>query len=163
MEEMSGTTLSTILQTGWRSARFAITNSKQNSGGYMLMNRMIKLIILFCAAISLCSCATQQSATIRYFWPAPPDDPKIEWIGAYSSASDLRSPTLLSKITGESGETYLERPLTAVGDGNGKVYVANTETVSIYVFDFIKQAVYTLGGDAFSGVMQNVNGIALDG
>lgn len=129
----------------------------------MLMNRLIKLIILFCAAVSLCSCASQQSAKIRYFWPAPPDAPKIEWIGAYSSESDLRSPSLLSKITGEGGEFYLERPLTAVSDGNGKVYVANPETASIYVFDFIKQAVYTLGGDPFTGVMQNVNGIALDG
>lgn len=117
------------------------------------------------ALFLLSGCAsTESQVKQRYFWPLPPDEPKIEWLGAYSSASDFRLPNMLNLITGEGeNELLIARPLTVVSDGNGKVYVTDTEKVAIFVFDFIKQSVTTLGGPAFTGVMKKVNGIALDG
>ena len=118
-------------------------------------------IVVMLFLLSGCASTTSQVKQ-RYFWPPPPDQPRIEWIGAYSSDNDLHPPTLLSKITGEGGELYLQRPLTAVSNSNGKVYVASAEAVSIYVFDFTKHDVFKLGGSNFAGVMKTVNGIAVD-
>lgn len=126
---------------------------------YFLGFTMIAALFLFSGCASTGSQVKQ-----RYFWPPLPDEPKIEWIGAYSSAGDFRLPTMFNMITGEgSDELVIARPLTAVGDGNGKVYVTDTEKVTVFVFDFTKQSVSTLGDSALSGIVKKVNGIALDG
>ncbi len=65
-------------------------------------------------------------------------------------------------LIGEDSSVSLTRPLSVASDGRGKVYVTDSEGSAVYVFDFNSKTVYKFGGNAYSAIFQQVNGIAVD-
>lgn len=129
-----------------------------------LFFRRITFLLAAAALISACT-PTQSVVNKRYFWPPPPTEPRIEWIGAYSSESDLKKagPSLFELVVGEESGVILERPISIASDGIDKVYVADAETSTAYIFDFKSEHVSKLGGEAMAGVFEHLTGLSVDG
>lgn len=123
--------------------------------------RLIALVVV--SVFLLSACASTPPVKRRVFWPDPPDEPKIEWIGTYTSSSDLKDThSLFDMIVGEGDVVSLKRPLSIASNGTGKVFVSNAETANVLVFDFNARNTYNLGGNLMLSAIKHLTGIALD-
>ncbi|MBC7961390.1 MAG: 6-bladed beta-propeller [Steroidobacteraceae bacterium] len=128
----------------------------------MLNNFRLIVVVVF-SVFFLSACASTPPVKRRVFWPDPPDEPKIEWIGTYSSSSDFKNTqSLFNMIVGEGDVVSLKRPLSIASNGTGKVFVSNTETADVLVFDFNARDTYKLGGNLMQSAIKHLTGIALD-
>lgn len=99
----------------------------------------------------------------RFFWPPLPDDPKIEWIGAYRSEADFQKKGIrqfMESVVGESTQLSFERPLGIASDSSGKVFVSDPMEMHVLVFDFNAEKVHVFGKDG--NPFKEPAGIALD-
>lgn len=121
------------------------------------------LYVLCTFLLSACA-SSKATEKKRYFWPPLPGEPKIEWIGNYSSNLDLKTggPSMFSMIVGEADSIKLERPIAIAADSRGRVFVADNEYSSTYIFDFNSKDVTTLGGESLIGVLRHLTGVAVD-
>jgi len=107
-------------------------------------------------------CATQQVKE-RYFWPPPPDTPRIEWLGTYQSELDLKPKGgVLEFIVGDVEQFGLERPTYIAADGKGKVFVSDYKARGFMVFDLNARNVHMLGGQKSIGLYDFPSGLAID-
>lgn len=131
----------------------------------MKMMRKIFGATILLTLFLLSGCAsTPQKVKERYFWPPPPGEPKIEWIGTYSGQKDLSDNGVngvLSFLVGEDVFKQLENPATIAADGNGRVFVSDLQN-GVMVFDFNKNDVHSLGGNTSEFLFRQPSGIALD-
>lgn len=107
--------------------------------------------------------APQQQVKRRYFWPPPPDIPKIEFIAAYMGQQDLpksASQRFTESLVGETTSAKLDRPWGIASDGEGKVYVASTSAAEVMLFDFKNNKVSPL---EVEGLFRAPIGLELDG
>ncbi|MBT1072554.1 6-bladed beta-propeller [Pelotalea chapellei] len=126
----------------------------------------IKLIIkclVLTATVIFAGCASGPQVRERYFWPPPPDTPRIEWLGAFSNEGDLRQASLFEAVVGETMQAELERPLNIAADGNGKVYVSDFKQQCVYVFDMKLRKLHTLAAERALGMFEQLSGVAVDG
>lgn len=130
------------------------------------MNRLMRMLFLSFTTLLLCSCASSnQIAKPRMFWPSPPETPKFEWIGAYSSVADMRADsrkTIFDMIVGEDASLSVNRPMSVASDGAGKLYVTDVEGAHAYLFDFNAKKIVPFGGKAYETAFDQVNGVAVD-
>ncbi|WP_243370893.1 6-bladed beta-propeller [Geotalea sp. SG265] len=101
----------------------------------------------------------------RFFWPPLPDEPKIEWLGAYRTQNDMPKTSnqkLFESIVGQEEVVKLNRAMGIASDGAGKVYVSDAASMQIVVFDFNVNKVHVLGDKDLKSVMREPIGIALD-
>jgi len=112
------------------------------------------LTYFYCVAL-LClvaGCAPKAAPVWRYFWPPPPDEPKIEYLGPYASDSDLRrghESWIEDVIVGYGAPTPLfSQPHDVVSDGTGRVLVADVGLRRVVVLDLKTRKVRYLLGDA---------------
>lgn len=99
-----------------------------------------KLTFIIASIFTLCSCAAENNAIKeRFLWPPPPETPRIEWLGAYSSQLDLAKTSFRifrETIVGEDKATSLKRPVEAKIDSDtNKFYVADMDIPAVYIFD----------------------------
>lgn len=130
------------------------------------MAHYLKYILIAACTVLMCSCSTTQTTEKkRYFWPPLPAEPKIEWIGNYSSIADLRTegPSLFNLIVGETETVALERPMAIAVDSKGRAFVTDNESMSTYIFDFKQQSITPLGAESLFGVVRHLTGVAVDG
>jgi len=76
---------------------------------------------------------------VRYIYPLPPEQPRIEWLGTYASQDDF--PKSGAQIAWEktAGKPELEKfigPYGIAADGAGKVFVVDLYARNIRVYDF---------------------------
>lgn len=129
------------------------------------MNRLMHNAIAAITVLSLCSCASPQVVQQRFFWPEPPDEPRVEWIGSYSNVADMKlndGKSWLTAIVGEEPSVSLQRPMSVASDGKGKVYVSESEGSNVLVFDFKAKEINRFGGSDYSEAFEQVNGVYVD-
>lgn len=130
------------------------------------MNRLIRMLSLSMAALLLCSCAsTQPLVKKKMYWPAPPEQPRFEWVGFYSNEADMKADdgkSLFATIIGEDVSHSLQRPMSVASDGRGRVYVSDAEGNSVYIFDFVEKKIEKFGGKKYENALGQVNGVAVD-
>lgn len=101
---------------------------------------MIKKLYWVLIGMLLFSCSQKQEVVKkeRFFWPPPPNEPKVEFIGAYRGNRDLPQKfSFIKKITGETEpEIKLRKPLHITSDGEGLVVVTDMIPYGGLVFDF---------------------------
>lgn len=123
------------------------------------MKRLV--LLLFLLALAACAPKQVEVKKQRFFWPPPPNEPKIEFIGLYSSSRDLpREQSFLKKLTGETDvEIKLRKPLGIGSDGEGVVIVTDMVPWGGYIWDFNNNKVEQITEDP---AFQLSSGVAFD-
>ncbi len=117
----------------------------------------------------LSGCAVQDTfRSERYFWPQPPDKPRIEWLSGYHSQLDLRMTSwrrIKETLVGEDTAIVLKKPVEVRSDSrHDKVYIADLEAAAVFVFDFQEPELrlLSMAATGLTGSVKPV-GLALDG
>ncbi|MBL8747075.1 MAG: hypothetical protein JNK58_12065 [Phycisphaerae bacterium] len=83
------------------------------------------------------------------FWPAPPDEPRIQFLGAFNSSDDV-APVVSSEfeklVFGKEAvrTAYVNKPY-GVGIRNGKIYVCDIRAKALVVMDLAKKQTRLVG------------------
>lgn len=127
------------------------------------MNKRNLLLLLF-SLLSISCAAAPQEVQRRYFWPALPDTPKIEFVASYWSADDFpqtKRQQLIESVTGSESAPGFNKPWGIASDGEGKVYIVDTNLRSVLVFDLKGHTVSIMGEGKFDGLFFAPAGVAL--
>ena len=104
---------------------------------------------MFCVLSVGCSPAARPVR--RYFWPPPPNEPKIEYLGPYTSDADLRrghSSWFEDVVLGHTlPQTLFVQPHDVASDGRGRFFVSDVGLRRVVVCDLNKREVRYLQGD----------------
>lgn len=132
------------------------------------MNTFKKYLTYLFVAIVLSACAPSVVVQKeRYFWPPPPNPPRIEWLGEYRSQLDLEmTPSRQFKefIIGEDPPILLKKPSEVRADAQfNKIYVCDAYVGKVFIFDLAQKQLRMLS-TAGPGLPENINpvGMALD-
>ena len=115
--------------------------------------------------VLLAGCAGEQVNKRRFFWPQPPERPRIEWLGAYASQNDFPKvgmAKLVTELVGETDALIFEKPLDIRSDGEGKVYVADPGIPGVYIYDMKNRTVHLLGKGIGEAFFSRPTALALD-
>lgn len=113
---------------------------------------------------------------VQSVWPLPPDEPRIKLVGTYSTSVDVegeikKSRTLTLKelllgkgnVKDEGPEARgLRRPYGVAVDSKGRIFAADTEMASVFVFDAAARKFSRLGGDERQATLRIPIGLAVD-
>lgn len=133
---------------------------------------MMRGVSLVCAALlAACSAMPDQSDTSfkgPLVWPQPPDQPRIAYETVLRSAADIAAPEaardkLIRELSGAaavSNRSVFEKP-AAIAARNGRIYVADTSTETIVVFDVPRRKLFRFG-QRKPNVLAKPSGLALD-
>lgn len=108
------------------------------------MRIMFLLMSACCLFFLTTACAPVKE---RFFWPLPPEEPRVEFLGVYSVTEDLLTGKLSqlgASVTGGTSQP-LRQPTAVAADGHGKVYVSDSVLNRVVVFDFVKERSEDLG------------------
>lgn len=120
---------------------------KVTKGMVFFVKRLPGFLAIYLVAALACGCAGAIAPKKRYFWPPPPQRPRIEWLGAYGSQLDLPETTgrkIKWVLVGEDAPIGFVSPLDIKSDGKGKVYVADPGGPAVFVYDMSKSEVRLL-------------------
>jgi len=105
------------------------------------------LLLLFMFVLTACA-AVPVVQTQRYFWPPPPDKPRIEWIKSYSSQLDIEkngAQRFWAALSGDDQPISLVKPLEVRSVPElGRFYVSDVGLASVIVFDLAKHQMRNL-------------------
>lgn len=114
-----------------------------------------------------CAVGGPQEARPRFFWPPPPNQPRIEFIDFYQVEDHLKrgkSDWFEEYVLGrQRPKSILQSPAGVASDGKGRVLVTDLKVRKAYVFDFVKGEVRSLqapNGDEM--LMMSPLGICVD-
>lgn len=114
-------------------------------------------------ALLFAGCASAPEVKLRYFWPTPPEQPRIEWLGTYSNTLDLtQKKNPFAFIVGEDEGDSVINPAGIASDGEGRVFVGDLAKRTVLVFNFNTKEVHSLGGINAADVFKNPSGIDFD-
>jgi DNA-binding beta-propeller fold protein YncE len=103
-------------------------------------------VLLTVAAVILCGCAApapRKEATL--IWPVPPDEPRLAYIASYKGEGDFKKPGVVEAILGETPfGRELRKPYGVAAYGD-KIYVSDTDSAVVFVFNPREQKVTFLG------------------
>ncbi len=103
----------------------------------LIRSKLCAVLVLALAS----GCTTAKKAPKAYtFFPSAPDEPRVQFLAAFSSDAELgRRPNFADFITGRpSGPRALVKPY-GLALKDGKLYVCDTMTSGIQVFDLAKR------------------------
>lgn len=112
-------------------------------------------------ALLLSGCAVKHDLP-RFVWPAPPDEPRLEFAGNFYSERDFtktRGQEMVRAFLGEQPEIIFKTPFGIVSDGEGRVYISDIHTHNVWVFDFNERTADTISK---ASLFQSPAGMALD-
>lgn len=132
---------------------------------------MIKKLISYQTAVLLLvyilvsGCAGKVTKDVELYWPLPPEQPRIKWVGWIRGEQDVRKETagqkFLNAVIGEQTKyTSLRKPY-GVHARDGRVYVSDTFAGKVAVFDLDKKDFFVLGKSGL-GILSKPIGIATD-
>lgn len=124
---------------------------------------MTKLLLLFGAVLLLGGCAAADKSKTRVLWPPPPNPPKLEWIGTYSSLDQMpktAAEKMTSSLLGGQPALVFDRPFSIASAGDGRIFVSDAQKRQVIVYDLNKRAVYPFQP---GGAISSPFGLAMDG
>jgi len=98
--------------------------------------RIATVVVLFGVAAG---CVTQTKVDkIEYFFPPPPDQPRLQFLTSFSSEKEFHGgeeKSLMTYLTGaRPPQKYLSKPY-GVAAGNKKIYICDTELGAVVIAD----------------------------
>src|SRR6266568_3185829 len=108
-------------------------------------------------------CATKKPAPQNFIlFPAPPDEPRIQYLMSYGSENDLGGRNKLNKfLVGEEG---IYKPIWkpyGVSIKDGKIYVCDTQAGNVSIADLAKRKMRYLKPDGQAAMKMPIN-VAVD-
>lgn len=107
---------------------------------------MFRWLTISYAALLLGGCAAPSKSDTRIVWPAPPNPPRLEWVGTYASLDQMPPGTSVAQVgkflLGGQPKLVFKRPFGIAATGDGRVFVSDADERRITVYDFEKRAVY---------------------
>ena len=96
------------------------------------------------------------------FYPAPPEEPRIQYLTTYNSEWDVTGPMdrLEMFVLGERTAGRIMKPY-GVAIHDGKIFVCDTVAGAVFVLDLVERGIESLGEKAPGGLKKPVN-IAVD-
>jgi len=120
------------------------------------------LLTIICAALLLGGCATASKSKTRVVWPPPPNTPRLEWVGTYSSLDQMPKSAMermSQPILGGQPELVFKRPFGIASAGDGRIFVSDADKRQITVYDLEKRAVYPFSQ---TSAIRSPFGLAMD-
>ena len=120
----------------------------------LIMNTSFHIILILILAqlFSSPSYAANQDQA-RLLWPPPPNQPRLEFVGVFTSEDDLaksKERELLVTFLGEDLGENLSRPTSVATLDTNTVLVSESGSGNIKVFDFTKGEIRALFQNSFS-------------
>lgn len=79
-------------------------------------------------------------------WPEPPDEPKIKYLRAYKGSTDFSTSGMASNILlGAESGVSLKKPMGVFVGNDSKIYVTDTASSDVFIFDPKRSKMDTLG------------------
>ena len=136
------------------------------------MSRNFRLILLtFVSLLAACTTTDEQEKKAYdgpLFWPQPPDQPRFAYEFMLRSPADIvkvsDEASLRETLTGQaavSTQPVFDKPAAIVAR-NGRIYVADTGTHTIVVFDVARRKLFRFGVREPGNLLKPA-GLALDG
>jgi DNA-binding beta-propeller fold protein YncE len=91
----------------------------------------------------LAACAGKGKDSIVVY-PLPPEEPRVVYLASYRGMTDFRENSILDAVLGKAVEAELSKPW-GVFAKEGKIYVTDTATALVMVFDTIGKSVKIVG------------------
>ncbi len=135
------------------------------TGWQRFLGVLLLLLLGGCAGVG--APVVWQDPAQNLVWPQPPDAPRIRYLRTLSGAKDFREDTKRSQLfrwlTGEvAQEISLATPYGVTADGEGRVWVSDTEAGLVHAFDLRRGRVdYLQGADNLK--FRAPLGVAFDG
>jgi len=109
--------------------------SRKHPLGLLPLRGLILLGLLLLAACS----PRPASVTQRYFWPPPPDTPRIEFLNFFQSDEDIigvrRSRAEEIVFGRERAKPLFRKPLSVASRGDGRLFVSDAAAGEVIVLD----------------------------
>lgn len=105
---------------------------------YRTLRSLFLFFLLIGLSFVLGGCAGKETLP-RFVWPLPPDQPRFEYIGNYSSEADFeksKSEQTLDSFLGRQGESIFLTPYGIATNGKGIVYVSDIHLKNVRIYDF---------------------------
>lgn len=120
-------------------------------------------LALTLALTCLFSCAPK-TEHVELFWPQPPDEPRIKWVGWIRGEKDITGETgkewLMRSVIGEAEDVLLVRPYN-VFVSKEKIYVADTGGSKVAIYDTANKKAFYAGKRGIGGLNKPI-GVAVD-
>lgn len=100
-----------------------------------IRNQVLSLLLL----LTLVGCSSTAPPQVRILWPVPPDEPKLEFIGAYASEDDFpktAAQRAAEKTFGKPPVEYFQMPMDVALDSKGRAYISDLFLNNVRVYDF---------------------------
>ncbi len=105
--------------------------------------RIFSLTII--AALMLGCAAPTPKKEAQLLWPLPPEEPRLVYVNSYKGEGDFKKPGVLEALLGETPfSTELRKPYGVAAFGDN-IYVTDTDSASLFVFNPKEQKVTFLG------------------
>ena len=131
------------------------------------MKKLARIILL---PLFLLSCATFEKGSdsdveVQRYWPPGPDLPRYEYLMRIYSSADILKKTdddlLKEFVVGKPLPEYIFKRPVDVASGSGMLYVLDSETPLVHVFDFARRSYFKFGY-RFEGELAKPVGITVD-
>lgn len=105
----------------------------------MFLSRLFPMAVCLLVLTTACTpTVVQQPARERFFWPIPPTEPRLEFIGVYNG-SELQKLTAVDELLGIKKMAFSQPSAIAV-NSKGQVFVADGHDNAIAVMDFVNES-----------------------
>jgi len=144
-------------------------NEKSKQDAWTMMFRDMKILssVGFYNVVALlcltAGCATKKPAPTNYLmFPAPPDEPRIQYLMSFGSENDLGGPSKFNEFL--AGAQQVARPIWkpyGVVISSGKVYVCDTQAGHVCIADLAKRKMRALKPEGQAAMKVPIN-VAVD-
>ncbi len=101
------------------------------------------------------------------YWPQPPAEARIEYVGSLSTDKDLKPAKSFTKsftesIFGKGSDQGMLTPYGVCSDGNGRVFVCDSNAQAVHVFNLKTRAYEQWIPDPIDGILSQPVGVVFD-
>ncbi|MBI4655075.1 MAG: hypothetical protein HY752_08835 [Nitrospirae bacterium] len=125
-----------------------------------MLNHVCRYLLIFSVFLSIYGCAAPPPKEVKLIYPLPPEEPRLVYLDSYKGESNFKKRGFLEKVLGEpifSTEIMKPYGVTAYND---KIYVTDTQSSVVFVFDLKERKVTFIGREGMGRLILPV-GVAV--